>query len=57
MYIKKDYFDKRGIDLEIELKGSVTDTWKKEIFIANGRMVNYPSKYDFKEKMMAVKKI
>ena len=31
MYItKKDYFDKRGIDLEIELKGSVTITHQKK---------------------------
>ena len=31
MYItKKDYFDKRGIDLEIELKGSVTDNTSKK---------------------------
>ena len=29
MYIKKQFFDKRGIDLEIELKGSVTDNTKK----------------------------
>ena len=56
MYItKKDYFDKRGIDLEIELKGSVTDNTSKkvEIFISQIEewLINYlASKYDFTEK-------
>ena len=55
MYItKKDYFDKRGIDLEIELKGSVTDNTSKkvEIFISQTEewLINYlASKYDFNE--------
>ena len=58
MYItKKDYFDKRGIDLEIELKGSVTDNTSKkvEIFISQTEewLINYlASKYDFSEKMI-----
>ncbi len=58
MYItKKDYFDKRGIDLEIELKGSVTDNTSKkvEIFISQIEewLINYlASKYDFNEGMI-----
>ena len=58
MYItKKDYFDKRGIDLEIELKGSVTDNPSKkvEIFISQIEewLINYlASKYDFNEGMI-----
>ena len=58
MYItKKDYFDKRGIDLEIELKGSVTDNTSKkvEIFISQTEewLINYlASKYDFNEGMI-----
>src|SRR5574344_903206 len=58
MYItKKDYFDKRGIDLEIELKGSVIDNTSKkvEIFISQTEewLINYlASKYDFSEEMI-----
>lgn len=58
MYItKKDYFDARGIDLEIELKGSVTDNPSKkvEIFISQIEewLINYlASKYDFNEGMI-----
>jgi len=58
MYItKKDYFDARGIDLEIELKGSVTDNPSKqvEIFISQTEewLINYlASKYDFSEEMI-----